>query len=92
MRSSDIPEVKFQPTRFREGYNVLEVDAFLDVAENALREWEAGRAGQLLSDDVIKQRFSATRFRDGYDQDQVDDFLNKVMFALRGYEKNTTKY
>lgn len=92
MRSSEMPEVRFQTTRFRAGYDLLEVDAFLDVVENALREWESGRPGQLLSSDVIKQSFSVTKFRDGYDQNQVDDFLDKVAFALQSYENNTTKY
>jgi DivIVA domain-containing protein len=75
---------RFQETKFREGYDMGEVDALLDRAVAALTEATAGRPYQHLlnADDVVAARFRATKFRPGYDQDEVDDFLDKLAAAL----------
>lgn len=90
MHSNELPKVKFSLTRFREGYELAEVDAFLDSLRDTLIQWESGRQGVILSAEVVEQRFAVTRFRNGYDQDQVDNFLDEATTTLAGYEKGRT--
>ncbi|GIG36458.1 hypothetical protein Cpa01nite_18390 [Cellulomonas pakistanensis] len=66
-------------TKFREGYDVHQVDALavriaaaLDGADEAFRP-----------EDVLDARFAPTKFREGYDQSAVDDLLDEVVVALR---------
>jgi DivIVA domain-containing protein len=65
-------------TRFREGYSIEGVEAFLLEVRAVLD----GKTG-LTADDIVNSRFRVTRFREGYDQDIVDDFLDRVVAELR---------
>lgn len=87
MHSSEVNKAKFSLTKFRAGYELAEVDGFLDSLHNALVQWESGRPGTILAAEVVQQRFAVTKFRNGYDQDQVDDFLAKATATLQAYEK-----
>lgn len=89
MHSSDINQVRFSMTKFRAGYEMSEVDAFLDSLQKSLLQWEAGRSGTILAGEVVHQRFSVTKFRNGYDQDQVDDFLDQATATLQVHEKGS---
>lgn len=89
MHSSEANNVKFSLTKFRAGYELAEVDDFLDSLHNALAQWESGRPGTILAAVVVQQRFAVTKFRNGYDQDQVDDFLVKAAATLQAYEKGS---
>ncbi|WP_310796085.1 DivIVA domain-containing protein [Herbiconiux gentiana] len=89
MNARDVQEKTFAGTKWREGYDIEEVDAMLARVAETLTAYEEGRAapGQVLTgDEVVHQRFSQTKFRAGYDQDQVDDFLDRVAVALRELE------
>lgn len=86
MHSSEVAAVMFTLTKFREGYAMADVDAFLERSRAALAQWEAGRAAELQAVAVAEVRFSPTNFRRGYDQDQVDDFLDKLSGTLADYE------
>lgn len=68
-------------TKFREGYDIPEVDAFLKRAAAALDGTGTGAA--LTAADVLNVKFHPTKFREGYDQDVVDDLLDEVVLALR---------
>ncbi|GAA2070547.1 hypothetical protein GCM10009821_04670 [Aeromicrobium halocynthiae] len=44
LRADDVRAVRFSPVRLREGYDMREVDLFLDDVEAELRRHEAARA------------------------------------------------
>ena len=70
-------------TRFREGYNVSQVDRLLADAAQSLELKERGQVPSMSAEQVLNVRFEATKFRPGYDQDEVDDLLDRVIHALR---------
>jgi DivIVA domain-containing protein len=68
-----IRNVRFTPVRLREGYDMREVDDFLDELVAAVT---AGRPVQPL---VAAARFTPVRLREGYDMRDVDQFLDEVV-------------
>ncbi len=84
LTADEVLDARFQATKFREGYDQVEVDAFLDRVAVVLRAREAGSAPAvtLTAAEVAAARFQATKFREGYDQDEVDDFLDRVQATL----------
>jgi DivIVA domain-containing protein len=70
-------------TKFREGYDIAAVDAFLVRAGVALDERRRGAPLSLTPDAVLTAKFASTKFREGYDQDEVDDLLDRVVVSLR---------
>lgn len=70
-------------TSFRPGYDIADVDAFVERAAAALDAHAAGRPGPVTADEVLNVRFRSTSFRPGYDQDGIDDLLDEVVHALR---------
>lgn len=80
--------------KIRQGYEISEVDDFLDRVEETLKVHEAGgsmlssKVQMLTSEQILQQRFTATKFRAGYDVLKVDDFLNQAYGALKHHEKN----
>ena len=87
--SAEVAAVKFQATKFREGYVQDEVDAFLDRVVMALDEHHRGAPLSLTADDVLNRKFQRTKFTEGYDQDEVDDFLDRVVSGLRAESSAT---
>ena len=76
---------RFPLTKWREGYEVEEVDEFVHRCELALE-----RRGGAVTDEELRQvRFSPTRFRHGYDQRAVDDALDALSVALREADPRT---
>ena len=73
-RSKQVPVnvERLRVTRWAEGYDVDEVDAFLDRVEPRL----AGRPDPALADEILAVRFTPVRIRAGYDQKDVDDLLD----------------
>ncbi|WP_183100952.1 DivIVA domain-containing protein [Nocardioides pelophilus] len=86
-RSSEPPtplrELRFSRVRFREGYDVVEVDDFLRRAHHALESGD----GSVSAQDVREARFSPVRLREGYDMGQVDLELDRVAAALEPRER-----
>ncbi|KGM12499.1 DivIVA domain-containing protein [Cellulomonas bogoriensis] len=82
--AADVRAVRFQATKFREGYEQQEVDDFLDRLQAAFTTLEAGGVPDLTADEILNTTFAATKYREGYDQDEVDDFLDRAMVALGG--------
>lgn len=78
--ADEIERTSFEATRFREGYDPAEVDAFLRRVVDDLRR-PPGHQG-LTARDVVDVRFHATKFREGYDQDEVDELLERVHAEL----------
>ena len=84
MRAADVADKRFQPTKFRQGYDQGQADDFLDRVRTTLAGYEQGRPSEPLTpEDVVAARFTPTVWREGYDQGQVDDFLDEVVVALR---------
>jgi DivIVA domain-containing protein len=69
----------FPISRLRPGYDIEEVDAFVE----AIRQAFLGiRRPPLTADEVRDKRFSTTRLRPGYDREEVDAFLDAAEFRL----------
>jgi DivIVA domain-containing protein len=68
-------DITFTPTRFSEGYDIDQVDDFLDRCEHALATGD----GSVTAADVAGMRFATTRFKPGYAMEEVDDFLDSVL-------------
>lgn len=83
--AAEVSSLQFSQTKFREGYNVQQVDALLERIRVALEniEQRPGSPVGLTAADVLGARFSVTRFRAGYDQDEVDKALDSVITTLR---------
>ncbi|WP_346986737.1 DivIVA domain-containing protein [Agrococcus sp. ARC_14] len=84
----DVVHRRFTTTRFGQGYDQDEVDAYLDEITVTLRGHLEGDAAaiNLLADDIGGAQFTTTRFRDGYAISEVDDFLDEAAAALRAHE------
>ncbi|MFL6109298.1 MAG: DivIVA domain-containing protein [Marmoricola sp.] len=67
-----IERIRFTPVRLREGYDMGDVDAFLD------RLAQAARDGQAFAPIVEQARFERVRLREGYDIGEVDDFVARM--------------
>ena len=70
-----IGEVQFTPVRFREGYRMSEVDAFLEQVVAAVR------SGEPIDELVQTALFTPVRLSEGYLMAEVDDFLDRVLAA-----------
>jgi DivIVA domain-containing protein len=69
----------FSTTRLRPGYDMEEVDAFLD----AIRDTFLGiREPSLTPHEIRTKRFPTTRLRPGYDEEEVDAFLDAAELRL----------
>jgi DivIVA domain-containing protein len=78
IRSVTIPRVKF-----REGYDIVQVDALVESVAAPLDHWERyGSYTGPLADDIARVRFQPTTFREGYDQDFVDDLLDGLVATV----------
>jgi DivIVA domain-containing protein len=63
----------------REGYDIEEVDRFLDRLAVALGE----EPPAITAEQVMSQRFKPVRLRAGYDMQEVDAFLDRAAEELR---------
>jgi DivIVA domain-containing protein len=70
-----INDQRFTPVRLREGYDMGEVDQFLDRLVAGLEH------AQPLAPLVESARFTPVRLREGYDMGEVDRFLDEVVAA-----------
>ena len=78
LTSAEIRSTTFTVTRWREGYDKAEVDAFL--ARMALAVDTHTVVTPL---EIVNVRFQPTKFREGYNQNQVDDFLDRIVESLK---------
>ena len=81
----------FVTTRFKAGYDLEEVDVFIEGIAAALRAWETGPVSGpsyriLASDDVSSKKFSTTSLREGYEQDAIDLFMDEAARTLQDHE------
>jgi len=88
--AEDVRSRKFSTTKFREGYDIEEVDGYLDEIGRTLQSLETGAAptgpGLLGPEDVLAKVFDTVKFREGYAIDEVDDLLDVVVQALQEHK------
>lgn len=89
LTADDLLTKKFPATKFRLGYDVVEVDTFLDRVLGTLKRYESGapQGDRVLAGDVRATKFSASKFRQGYDVVAVDAYLDDIEQTLVGLEK-----
>jgi DivIVA domain-containing protein len=75
-----IQSMQFAGTRLRAGYDVRDVDAFLERVVAGLR----GEASPVSARDVRECAFRTVRIGPGYDEREVDGFLDQLAGALDG--------
>ena len=82
--AAEVLGAKFQATKFREGYDQVEVDDFLDRVVATLRACEGGApaSAPVTVAELDGSTFTRTTFREGYDTDAVDAMLDRVREAL----------
>ena len=91
LSSDDVRSARFTATKFREGYEILEVDHVLDTAADTLEHLERGQTVKadgtplLTPNDLLAARFTSTRLREGYDVVEVDDLLDEIITTLNTY-------
>ncbi|SDS90849.1 DivIVA domain-containing protein [Jiangella sp. DSM 45060] len=70
-----VPGALFLVVRMREGYDIGEVDAFVERIRDGARS--------LTADEVNQVQFTTVRLRAGYDMQAVDEYLDEVVGWLR---------
>lgn len=70
---------RLRTTGWREGYDIDEVDTFLDHVEARL----TGRPDVALADEILAVRFTPVRIRTGYDVGDVDAVLDDLEHRAR---------
>jgi DivIVA domain-containing protein len=79
MANLDIDHTYFTPARIRAGYDMGEVDAFLDRAKIHLGALDAAATGTgPMPAELNAASFSVVRLREGYDIGEVDAFLEQL--------------
>ena len=75
-----VPAPRFRVVRFRDAYDIDEVDAFVDRCTIAL---DRGDTTDLTAAAIRDVRFTPKRFRPGYDMTDVDRYLDEVATELQ---------
>jgi DivIVA domain-containing protein len=80
----EIQAARFSPVRLREGYDMGDVDNFLDDLAGAIGQ--GADVGAL----VDNARFATVKLREGYDMGEVDRFLEQVRVTSVGHGTATS--
>ncbi|MFV0461704.1 MAG: DivIVA domain-containing protein [Nostocoides sp.] len=79
---ADVEQAWFRGTYFHAGYDMEEVDLFLDRVVEAFRRLEDGQPCDLSVDEVAGMTFGHVHGRRGYDIGQVNDLVNDIRETL----------
>lgn len=90
LSAGDVSQVTFSTAPFgMRGYDMSEVDAYLDLIESAIADGIAGRRPSLSAADVRAVTFSpGSRLRRGYSAEEVDRFLALVEAELERWHRH----
>ena len=94
LTAHEVLTTRFTPTKFRAGYDLEQVDAYLDRATTTLTALEAGEhpgAGMLSASEAREARFVPTKWREGYDVTEVDDLIDSIVRTLQAYESGAAQ-
>lgn len=95
LTAQDIRDHSFDTVRLTEGYDVNEVDQFLDRVEHTLEFLASPQADQatipssldiVTPQEVREFTFNQVHFKEGYDVNEVDQFLDDVTATLQSYQ------
>lgn len=79
MANLDVDKVRFSPVRLRAGYDMGQVDDYLDRVKAHLAALDAAAADRgPVPDPLRAATFSQVRLREGYDMPEVEAFLAQV--------------
>lgn len=81
--ASELSSASLRTTRWREGYDIDQVDAAIARCVRAIAAREHGTREAPSAEEVLALRFRSTKLKAGYDQDDVDGLLDRVVAALR---------
>jgi DivIVA domain-containing protein len=76
------PSPRFTPVRLREGYNMMEVDEFVERVMATVNGQPVERP--VTAREIQNAQFSPVRMREGYDVVEVDLFLERAEEWLTG--------
>lgn len=82
---TELTKARFRSTQLRQGYDVVQVDRFIDELVAALR---AGASPAGLASRVRDVRFTTTSLQRGYDMADVDATLESLAATLEGGDPN----
>jgi DivIVA domain-containing protein len=94
LTSQDIAKAQFMTVRLKEGYDMGEVDDFLDRLVATMEKYEQGvaeRSGAISATDVREQGFTTVRIREGYDMADVDELLDQAAETLQTLESRPAR-
>ncbi len=72
---------RFSTTRLRPGYDMEEVDGFLEAVHDTFLG--VRQPPPLTAEEIRAKQFATTRLRPGYDEQEVDAFLEDAEARLR---------
>lgn len=83
MQPADVRNVRFRPVRMRQGYDIGEVDEWLDALEQHLGDLHRARDGQgPVPSPLADPSFTPVRLREGYNMQEVDAFIAQARAAV----------
>jgi DivIVA domain-containing protein len=88
--ADEIRNERFSTTRFVTGYELNEVDAFLDDVVKTLEAYETGTPLRtpLRSSEVAEHTFALVHLREGYKPAEVSTALENIAATLRRWEQH----
>jgi DivIVA domain-containing protein len=91
LTSREVTRAEFATVRLKEGYDMPEVDDFLDRVVETLTGHERSMyvSTGITATAVQNQEFTTVRIPEGYDMREVDEFLNRVVETFLEYEKRS---
>lgn len=96
IHAADILAKVFSTSRYREGYDIDEVDSFLDalaanyrILDGVPEHGDHAMALDLTPQLIVDQRFKTARFAESYDMSDVDEFLDAIVADLHERNRST---
>jgi DivIVA domain-containing protein len=89
--TKDVDDKEFYTQWFR-GYDMNEVERFLDTISANLQSYEEGSPDKvaLSSKSIREKHIDAVRFRAGYDMVEVDDFIDDIADTFAYFEDHSS--
>lgn len=89
LTSEQVKGKEFTTVRFRRGYDMRDVDEYLDrVIYNQLHDIESGRLRlESTATLPVPTGFAIRLFAESYDKDEVEAFVAEIIETFRGYRE-----
>lgn len=86
LSADQVKNVTFSMKLFR-GYDLMATDKLLANVEEALRKYETGEEGRIISSQKLRRTTLPKAFPGGYARDEVDALLRRAEETLEWYEQ-----